>query len=674
MAKFCLFMVLILTIAVYGEPIGGIQKVENPAYRMPAAGDSFHTVQEKELIDWGDSLKTGIHGFMGILFQDGSLIKMSGNTAIKLTSPEEEGVAGKTIKIKFGDLWAKIIRSDQAFIVKTPSSIASVKGTKFWIMVTPSGDSRLLCQEGLIDFINTISGMQMFVAKGQMCSAGMDGSLEITDVHPEEEGGGQQPSPEYYTPPTPEEGEPQGGMTPQGGPGGYAPPTPAPSGGIGPSLGMNGAVGVSTINGQNYQYFSLRPDISIWKFGIGLDLSFYFDSEGNLREEDWDEAEDYVDKIYYLRYGRPGEPFFLRVGSLSPITLGYGLIMKRYTNAIEWPQVRRVGLQTEIRKGGFTFHGLINNFREIGTPGLLGVRLTYETNLLIPVVFGGTFVYDGNQYLGAKDEDGDGIPNQLDMFPGKDDEDHINWLKNELGLSADQINQLIASGDLPDINNPPQSIENLVDWVSEWGLDVGIPLIRSRAMNLWLYAQMAQIVDYGRGYTFPGLMFNLGPFRAGVEYRIFEKEFMAEFFDMAYETERVVWDEALNNYVTKEYRLKELPSAQGYYAEIGLNLFNFVDVMAAYQNMAYDGDIPNESVYASGSLNTKFIPKVDLAEAYYQQPNVDKIFKTKSDGTILGYRVGLGLGAGIMVIYDNKTIYYNGEPNRIMTIETAVTF
>jgi hypothetical protein len=437
---------------------------------------------------------------------------------------------------------------------------------------------------------------------------------------------------------------------------------------------MNGAVGVATINGVNYQYFGLRPDIPIWKFGVGLDLSFYFDSDGKLREEDWDEAGDYIEKVYYVRFGKPDDKFYLRAGSLSPITLGYGLIMRRYSNAIEWPQVKRIGLQTSIKAGNLTFQGLINNFREIETPGLIGARLTYEKKLILPLVFGGTIVYDGNQYLGAKDADEDGVPDNWDMFPGINDQDHIDWLKGLFQSTPGLLDSLIASGDLPDILHPTPNIEDSVAEVTEWGVDFGIPIIRTKALSLWTYAQMAQITDYGRGYTFPGLMFNLGPFRASAEYRIFEKQFTGEFFDMSYETERVVWSEEDSTYVTKKMTLEGLPSAQGYYAEAGMNFLNLLDFTIAYQNMSYDGGESVASIYGSANLNTKFIPKISLAEAYFQQPNAEKAFSTEADGTVLGYKVGVAVGSGVSVIYDNKTIYYNGEPNHIMTIETALTF
>ncbi|MBM3325163.1 MAG: hypothetical protein FJY66_05800, partial [Calditrichaeota bacterium] len=53
----------------------------------------------------------------------------------------------------------------------------------------------------------------------------------------------------------------------------------SPTGGI----RWNGAVGAVIIDGKVYQQFSLRPDIPLGKFGIGLDLTLYFDENGKVR-------------------------------------------------------------------------------------------------------------------------------------------------------------------------------------------------------------------------------------------------------------------------------------------------------------------------------------------------------------------------------------------------------
>ena len=463
----------------------------------------------------------------------------------------------------------------------------------------------------------------------------------------------------------------------------YAQPRIGMGGGAGGGDGfsMNGAMGATIINGKSYQYFSLRPDIPIWKFGLGLDLSFYFDEDGKLREEDWDETADIIDKIYYIRYGKPGEPLFVRAGSLDQITLGYGLVMRRYTNAIEWPQERRIGLQTEINFGDIKTVALLNNFRELDSPGLVGGRISYRADVVLPMIFGATVVHDGNQFLGAKDEDGDGIPDYQDMFPGEKDATQIAKIMALPGYNEIYTRSLIELGQLPDIYNPPLSIDEQSEPVTEFCLDVGVPLINTSLMNVIVYAQAAQIANNGRGYTVPGIVWwvkamEMLSFQVGAEYRIFGEDFAGDFFNYSYEIERVKWDPNLNSYVTKEQSLKGIPSAQGFYADLEVDLFKRMFVLfGAYSQMTYeDAERPSKAFYASAGLNTTFIPKIDLVEGYFQQPTAEKLFSTDQDGTVIGYRVGATMGGGVMLVYDNKTIYYNGEPNKIMTIETVIKF
>ncbi len=126
----------------------------------------------------------------------------------------------------------------------------------------------------------------------------------------------------------------------------YDPPLGRPGDADG-KVRFNGTIGMVIINGKIYQQFGLRPDIPFGKFGVGLDLTFRFDEDGNFKDDEWDEGRDYIDKLYYLRYGLPGDPFYLRVGALDNVTLGYGLIMRRYANTIQYPEVKRIGIYSE---------------------------------------------------------------------------------------------------------------------------------------------------------------------------------------------------------------------------------------------------------------------------------------------------------------------------------------
>jgi hypothetical protein len=111
----------------------------------------------------------------------------------------------------------------------------------------------------------------------------------------------------------------------------------------GTQWGMGGAVGTVTIDNRTYSQIRLQPELQIGKFGIGLDIDLIIDAEGNVRKEDWDELQDYVNKFLYIRFAQRNDPFYFKNGSIPSYTLGNGLIFNNYSNMILYPSVKNVG-------------------------------------------------------------------------------------------------------------------------------------------------------------------------------------------------------------------------------------------------------------------------------------------------------------------------------------------
>ena len=193
------------------------------------------------------------------------------------------------------------------------------------------------------------------------------------------------------------------------------------------------AVGSVTIDGKQWQRISLRPDIPIGKFGVALDIEIFVDDQGNFNKKGWDfdSTEDAVGsvlrKIYYLRYGRPGEGVFVKVGALDNVTLGYGLMMEGYCNSLEYPGVKKLGLQFDVRNLSpmhVGIQGMINNFEDLGRVGaVIGGRLSARPMaatgipLLSKLEIGASYVRDMDQFGGFKDSDDDTYPDVVDDFP-----------------------------------------------------------------------------------------------------------------------------------------------------------------------------------------------------------------------------------------------------------------
>ncbi len=440
-------------------------------------------------------------------------------------------------------------------------------------------------------------------------------------------------------------------------------------------------IGAVTIDGKTWQQVSLRPEIPIGKLGIALDLTLYFDEEGNLREEDWDEVGDILDKIYYVRWGHKGDPLYIKGGSLDNVTIGYGLLVKRYSNAVEYPQVRRTGFEFDARPGKIQLEGLLANIRELNGPGLLSLRASYP--VIGKLRAGAMIAMDGNAYAGIDDQDGDRVPDQLDRYPDADDAtQQTSWrtLHDSFpgvveGLADYPGNDWVL-GDLPDYRDTEEDI-------FAYGVDLGYELLP----NLDLYFQYAGFSDYGSGIA-PGIRWRpLHWLSAGLEYRDYGDEFIGEFFDRSYDLERTYFSANGDTLYTKEELLRTAPAMSGFYADAHANLFNILNLFAAYtsmkpkeQTILVDGaaiqTVDSNSLRAVAGLNMARIPKLSELSAYYQQTNVEKLFELKTPSALHGVRLGYEMAPGVSLLLHWRTNYQdvNGDHEIKGDEETVRTF
>ena len=206
-----------------------------------------------------------------------------------------------------------------------------------------------------------------------------------------------------------------------------------------------GSFGTVSIDGETYNQISLRPEFNIGKWGMGFDFYLYINGNGEIYEDSWKFTENgkfslehtyrtLVDKFRYVRYGYPGDQFYFRLGTLSNVDLGHGILVNNYSNAMRYPEVRQVGFQSKgFLSSGIGFNVIQSNFKD--SPGLIGVRVNYP--ITSDFDFGVSLVTDINQNAGFKDSDDDNTPDFADMFPDID-----GWMTDTDGDGlADQMNQ-----------------------------------------------------------------------------------------------------------------------------------------------------------------------------------------------------------------------------------------
>jgi len=432
-------------------------------------------------------------------------------------------------------------------------------------------------------------------------------------------------------------------------------------------------IGAVTVDGKNYQQFGLRTDIPIGKLGFGMDIQLLLDEKGSIYKGDWDEWTDYLDKIYYIRWGRKGDPFYIKAGGLNFTTLGYGNILDSYTNMIEYPSVKRYGLDMSLKTRFVDAELIINNFKELmmEDPSMLvGTRIALKP--LKKLAFGVSVASDFNEYNGLKDVDEDGYPDKLDAFPTdaalvtEYDLAFNNWVaKNPSYTAADltQFNNNVKFAEEYYGANPTRK-ENLFNKNNNrsqlyiYSFDAGYPIIEGSKFSLDIFSHWTQISGYGWGMTMPGVRMKVGNFLTfTAEYRRQSSQFLYGYFNVNYELERAVFvqDPTTNSLVikTKQRTLLEVDQTlDGYFAGLNINLFKLAYINFSYADMIGD-ELNRRSLIGELGLKKGLIPKISTIKGYYRQDNVENFLEWRTPATIMGGLVELEMG-GVNIAFDYR--------------------
>ena len=759
---FNLILFFLLSISsLRSDVIARLIKVEGKVFFKRLGMETFsEKAKPGAAIVNGDQIRIGDEGYAAVIYiDDRSIIKIKANTKFSfMDSPNT-----RTINLVHGTLLNKINkeRRTKSFRIQTPVSVASVKGTEFAAIVSQKGIEQFVCKEGSFEVLNMISGQTVNVGSGQKAFSNATGDLvqavassKDYPQDPEFEGNiesdleeilesqemeaQQQNAPPNTVPEIESDIESETKSVDEEEPENFneeevlediestEPEKPSPGPPPKPfSMGLG--IGSATLNGILYNQLALRPEFNIWKIGIGLDLILYIDNEGNIApivHEQWDIQNDpglILDKILYVKYGQKTEPGWFKYGSLESMTLGYGGLVNNYSNMMEFPSVRRVGINGGFNIGPVAGEVFLSNFKDIKRGGTLsGLRLSYKVSDKLPISFGLNYVVDANMFSSMKDSDSDTYPDFFDDFPNDssmwndtdgdgypDPGNGITVPEDSIDIDANGNNILDANEEQITLKATPFSLKNNKAMASGFSFDIGYPIFKNKAISLNIFSEynslsfpavkdISRIERKGNGITIPGLRSTIfGVLNLSIEYRLIKDSYIPQFFDQAYDLNRVVIStkadtlsgsdstivQTKDMMVFGDYEVDDSGiSSSGLYGSAGLNLFDLVNFSASYTNMTQD-TLEIKSFTAFLNLNTDNIPKLSSAMAYYQRNNESNPFdfENPSENTIMGYKVGYELSKGVSLIWDFRQYYRDDgkgvlKPIKQTTIETAFNF
>lgn len=162
-------------------------KIKGKTEHKVAGGDYAPNLKRGKQISDKDWVRTQDDGYIALMFiDDKSLLKLRENTELEIKAVRSGAGLDKSIQMSFGKLKAEISpQFSGVFTISTPTSVASVKGTTFWIISTPEGD-QFIGIDGVVVVTNNQSGETVTVTVGQTATSNADGTI---DVQPTPEGG-----------------------------------------------------------------------------------------------------------------------------------------------------------------------------------------------------------------------------------------------------------------------------------------------------------------------------------------------------------------------------------------------------------------------------------------------------------------------------------------------------
>ncbi len=163
-------LVLLLVLfsgSLLAENIAVVIRVRGDVQVTPANSLKAVPVRKGQVLKSGDKLQTGDKSFCSIKFlDDRSLLRIKQNSTCTIQGKRKEKAIEKNILAEVGSFFLSLFRQRENLKVTTPTSVASVKGTKFWVIQpTPLGPTRYVCTEGVVEIKNEAG--KVLIRKGQ---------------------------------------------------------------------------------------------------------------------------------------------------------------------------------------------------------------------------------------------------------------------------------------------------------------------------------------------------------------------------------------------------------------------------------------------------------------------------------------------------------------------------
>ena len=175
--KSILALSILLCFTYAGEKIAIVTKIIGKAEYIRGQNSS-KSLNKGLIIESGDVISTFKGGFVALIFiDDKSALKIKEKTKITVNGKKGSRKISKKINLTNGTVRAQV-EKNKDFIIQTSVSVASVKGTDFWVISDKKIGDSVIGLEGTVSLSNRISGEKIDISAGITGISSTNGSLQ----------------------------------------------------------------------------------------------------------------------------------------------------------------------------------------------------------------------------------------------------------------------------------------------------------------------------------------------------------------------------------------------------------------------------------------------------------------------------------------------------------------
>ena len=180
---FLLIFIIINNSYLFSNKIAVTTKINGKVEIMPIGKKDFFDLNSGRILSDGDKIRTGSKGFAAIIFiDDKSTLKLKENSEVIINGQRMASSISKKINMDEGTIRATIQKQNSNFVIQTPTSVASVKGTDFWLVSNPENGDQIIGIEGVIGLTNSDTGQEIDVTEGMSGFSTPDGTMNLEET------------------------------------------------------------------------------------------------------------------------------------------------------------------------------------------------------------------------------------------------------------------------------------------------------------------------------------------------------------------------------------------------------------------------------------------------------------------------------------------------------------